>query len=168
VSLDGCIAGADGGVEWLDRYRDAAAEFGSFLREIGACIMGRATFDIAMARGFLGSGYGAMPTWVLTHRPLGPAPGNVRTAAGDPGEVLRRVAETVPMGDIWLMGGGKTIRPFHEARRIDRWEITLVPTVLGGGIPLFLPSRRGDAALKLLRTRTFPSGCVELCYEPVS
>jgi dihydrofolate reductase len=66
---------------------------------------------------------------------------------------------------IWLLGGGRTLRAFLEADLIDRWQLHVVPVVLGSGIP-FLPKlgfRVRD--MSLIRTKSYPSGVVELCYE---
>ena len=60
----------------------------------------------------------------------------------------------------------RSIRPVHEAGLVDTWEISVIPTVLGGGIPLFPPTTRGEEPLTLLGTRTFKSGVVELRYAP--
>jgi len=69
-------------------------------------------------------------------------------------------------GDIWHMGGGKSIEPFERLGLIDRWELTIVPIRLGAGIPLF----RSDAGLlvgcRLTRVGALPMGMVELHYQP--
>ena len=49
--------------------------------------------------------------------------------------------------DIWLVGGGKTIETFLEEDYIDEYIITVTPTILGKGIPLF---RRGGKQIDLL------------------
>jgi dihydrofolate reductase len=164
MSLDGYIADEDGGVAWLDPYMDAAQDFMKFMKEISAAIVGRTTYDHAlrMGRPFGGSG---TPTWVLTHRPIEPLPKGVFPWTGDLKALLEDIDRKARPGDIWLMGGGKAILPFHEAGLIDRWEIGLIPTVLGNGIPMFLPSAKHDAALRLVETKSFPSGTVALTYE---
>lgn len=164
-SLDGYIATADGGVAWLEGHDDAMEDFGTFLSRVGSVVMGRATWDFAASMGQGGGGYAGKPTWVLTSRPFDPPPG-VRTFEGGAAELLREIEEVAPGGDVWLMGGGRAIRPFHEAGLVDTWEISVIPTVLGGGIPLFPPTTRGEEPLTLLGTRTFKSGVVELRYAP--
>ena len=51
ISLDGYIAAPDGGVEWLNPYSDARSGFAPFIKTIGSIIMGRVTYDHAVARG---------------------------------------------------------------------------------------------------------------------
>src|SRR5262249_13993667 len=47
MSLDGYIADARGGVEWLNPYFSPETDFDGFMKSIGATVMGRATFDQA-------------------------------------------------------------------------------------------------------------------------
>ncbi len=65
------------------------------------------------------------------------------------------------------MGGADSIRAFHEAGLVDRWEIFIAPVLLGDGIPLF--PRRPDkpSPLKLTHMHRYEkSGFVEVWYEP--
>src|SRR5688572_8161 len=167
VSLDGYIASDDGGVAWLDPYMDAAAGFGEFMKQIGSFVMGRTTYDQALKMGGMGGGSGGKPTWwVLTHRPIHPLPEGVIPWSGDAADLLRDIDAKAKPGDTWLMGGGKAIVPFREAGLIDRWELAVIPIVLGKGIPLFVPGSREPDALRLVETKTFKSGVVALTYEP--
>jgi dihydrofolate reductase len=67
LSLDGFIADADGGVDWLEPYFSSELEFSTFDSEIGALVMGRRTFDQSVKRGL--SELAGRPTVVLTHHP---------------------------------------------------------------------------------------------------
>src|SRR5215207_6797575 len=71
ISLDGYIAAPDGGVDWLEPYADARSGFAPFIKTIGSAMMGRVTYDHAVARGY--GGFGEMPSYVVTHRPF-PSP----------------------------------------------------------------------------------------------
>lgn len=50
-SLDGFIADANGGVAWLDSYRtpDTFARLNDFMRSIDGAVMGRNTYEKALA-----------------------------------------------------------------------------------------------------------------------
>jgi dihydrofolate reductase len=67
--------------------------------------------------------------------------------------------------DIWLYGGASLIKTFINLNLIDVYKISVHPIVLGSGKPLFenLSKRIG---LKLMDTRVFKSGVVELTYQP--
>ncbi len=162
ISLDGYIAAPDGGVDWLNPYGDARAGFAPFIKTIGSTIMGRGTYDFAVARGY--GDFGDMPAYVVTHRPFSPPSPSVIPYTGNLAELVGLVRERHPR-DIWLMGGGILTRSFAEADLIDIWSVAFVPTLLGSGIPLFPPAAFGERRVRLTRTHTYPSGVVELRYE---
>jgi dihydrofolate reductase len=163
ISLDGYIAAPDGGVDWLNPYSDAGAGFKPFIKTIGSTVMGRTTYDHAVARGGY-AGDANMPTYVVTHRPLETGSPYVIPFTGDLPELVTRIRATTK-GDIWLLGGGGVAKSFHEADLIDIWSVAFVPTLLGSGLPMFPPATFGVRRLKLARTHVYPSGVVELRYE---
>lgn len=171
VSADGYIADVSGGVDWLNDYFSPEIDFMGFLRTIGATIYGRTTFDWAMAQGHAGATDPTAPggrAIVLTRRPIENCPAGVEAFGGDVRELAATLrAELKGTGkDVWLMGGGRSIAPFHEAGLVDRWELSIIPILLGNGIPLFPPHSRGFGALRLTRTRVLENGIVEAWYEP--
>lgn len=66
-------------------------------------------------------------------------------------------------GEMWLFGGGDLFASLLEAGRVNRVEVTIVPILLGGGVPLLQPGG-SRAALKFDGSRTYPSGMVTLSY----
>ncbi|NWH09582.1 MAG: dihydrofolate reductase [Alphaproteobacteria bacterium] len=160
-SADGLIADAAGGVEWLDRYQEANDHgYGAFIREIDTIVMGRATYEVA--RHFGAWPYPDQQCLVLSARPLDdPPPRVARTALDVPalGAALREGE-----GDVWVLGGGRTIRGFLDAGLIDLLELFVVPEILGAGVPLFPP---GHAAFSLSfkGALAFPTGIVRLTYQ---
>ena len=64
--------------------------------------------------------------------------------------------------DIWIVGGGDILHTFIKEKLVDELIVTVAPTIIGEGIPLF---KAGDYQLDLsLRgTRTF-NQFVELHY----
>jgi len=161
ISLDGHIAAPDGGVDWLKPYSDARAGFAPFAKTIGSTIMGRGTYDYAVAQGH--ANFGGLPTYVVTHRELTPAPG-VTPYTGDLAQLVADIRERHPR-NIWLMGGGLLTRSFQDADLIDIWSIAWVPTLLGAGLPLFPQGTFAERRLELVDTRTYPSGVIECRYE---
>lgn len=154
VSLDGYIAAPDGSVDWLNPFFDGLdLDFGKFMNEFGAVIMGRKTFDHSPMKG--GNPY------VLTHQTLAGA----KCFTDIPATVdeIRQTLEGTDK-DIWLMGGGGAISSFCAADCLDRLELTVIPVTLGVGVPLFpngFPGRR----MRLLRTKEHPNGSVGLDYS---
>jgi dihydrofolate reductase len=64
---------------------------------------------------------------------------------------------------IWMMGGGGIIASFLDEGEIDEFRIHVVPILIGEGIPLIQPRHR-SIPLKLLSSKAFPDGVVELNY----
>lgn len=162
ISLDGYIAAPDGGVDWLNPYADGRAGYTPFIKTIGSAIMGRATYDFAVAHGYRGSA--GMPSYVVTNRPLNPPSPFLLPWSGDLSMLVRQLRERHPR-DIWLMGGGKLTKSFAEADLIDIWTVAFVPTFLGAGLPLFPPGAFSERRVRLARMQTYPSGVVQLRYE---
>jgi len=166
VSIDGYIADTDGGIAWLDPYFSDEIDFAGFFSTIGATVMGRRTFDQAIAASAWRPT--SARTIVLTHRPIDDAPPAVRPYAGD----IRSLADTLrhevePSGkDVWLMGGGESIRSFNEAGLVDRWELCTVPVMLGAGVPLFPPGESTGFELTPIHSKTHQNGILEVWYEP--
>lgn len=66
----------------------------------------------------------------------------------------------------WLVGGGKLAAAFREERLITEHIVSIIPVLLGAGIPLYDgPCPRDD--LRLKSSRSYPNGIVQLRYETV-
>lgn len=51
-------------------------------------------------------------------------------------EVVQSPREEDGKKDIWLFGGGSLFRNLAEADLVDTVEVAVIPTILGGGVPL--------------------------------
>ena len=67
---------------------------------------------------------------------------------------------------IWMMGGGGVIASFLDAGEIDEFDIHVIPTLIGEGIPLVAPRHR-DISLRLRSVRKYSDGTARLRYEVV-
>ena len=65
--------------------------------------------------------------------------------------------------EIWLMGGGALFRTLLEAGLVDVVEVSLVPILLGKGLP-FLPGLSSRMPLHLDEVRDLGSGMVQMVY----
>ena len=161
LSLDGFIADRDGGIGWLDNNVDPAeGDYGyaDFYDSVGALAMGRTTYDQVL--GFGDWPYPDKPTYAFTHHPPGSEHPDVQFVT-DPA----RFVTDAPWGegDLWLVGGGKLIAAFRAAGLIDEYILTILPVLLGDGLPLF-PGAQPETALQLKEVRHWPSGVVQLRY----
>lgn len=106
--------------------------------------------------------------YVLTSRPLSADPPTGVTAwTGGAPALLAHLRAARLDRDVELLGGPRTIQAFREFGAIDRFELYLLPVLLGDGIPLF-PSKAAPQTLQLDRHRSFSDGTVELVYSPAA
>jgi dihydrofolate reductase len=161
VSLDGCLADAQGGVGWLEPFEAVDYGMDGFLAQVGSVLAGRTTYD--QARGFGPWPYAGKRVVVMTHRALDPdPPPGVEAAHGDPAAVVARLrAQTT--GDIWLLGGAALAQDCLARGLVDSIEIFLMPLLLGAGLRLFAADG-SPRALALREARPFPNGVVALTY----
>lgn len=166
ASLDGYIADKQGGVEWLNPYFSPEIDFEGFMATIGATVMGRKTYDAARKLG-MPSGASDQKTVVLSRRTLRGAAKGIEVFGGDLRELVARLKHELGGSgkDIWHMGGGESIEPFRALGLVDRFELSIMPVLLGAGIPLFPKHARGWEKLKLTHSRTLKNGIVEVWYE---
>jgi len=64
-----------------------------------------------------------------------------------------------------LVGSPTLIVALSKFKLIDEYQLSVQPTVLGSGLPLF-KNVRDRIDLRLLKTKTFGCGAVTLYYEP--
>ena len=162
VSVDGFIARPNGELDFLPPGGGEPHGYEEFIQSVDALVIGRKTFETVLS--FALWPYGEKPVFVLSTRPLPPAPVGavVEQMSGDPAEILSRL-EARGIGHIYV-DGGITIQRFLRAGLIQRVIITRVPVLIGDGIPLFgdLPH---DVPLRHIMTSSYPSGLVQTEYE---
>ena len=138
TSLDGFIATADGGLDWLEKIPNPdGSDFGyaDFMSGIDALVMGRNTYEKVLSFGVWSYD---KPVFVLSNtldRVSEEMTGKAEVVKGEPREV---VADLNSRGYRNLyIDGGKVIQSFLKADRIDEMIITRLPVLLGDGVPLF-------------------------------
>ena len=139
TSIDGYIADKNGGIDWLHSIPNPDnidMGYGGFTSQIDALVMGRTTFETVC--GFKLDWPYQKPVFVLSNR-LKQIPkeyeGKVELVNGRLKEIMVKIHNK---GYYRLyIDGGRTIQSFLEEDLIDEMTITIIPTLLGGGIPLF-------------------------------
>ncbi len=160
MSLDGYIAGPHGEYDWI--VQDPEMSFAEMMAGFDTFLIGRKTFDV-MAKARLTKPPKGIEYIVFS---------KTLQAEDYPDVRVEREAEPVvrdlrgkPGKDIALFGGGELFRSLLKAGLVDRIEFSVVPVLLGGGIPL-LAAPADQAKLKLLKERLYPkTGLVRLEYE---
>ena len=160
MSLDGFIAGPNGEFDWI--VMDPEIDFAGLMARFDTFLIGRKTFEVMLRMGDAAPPSPGIRNYVFS-RTLRPE--------NCPGATLCRDAEPVvaqlraaPGKDIALFGGGELFRSLLAAGMVDEVSVSLVPVLLGGGIPL-LPSPADRAKLKLKKHRVYKkTGTVGLDY----
>ena len=162
ASLDGFIADENGGVDWLNDFGNPAEDYGmdEFFKQCGTAIMGSKTYEQTLSFNYWWEG---MDGIIFTSRELpGLKDKNIKFVNGDPKPIVDELREKEK--DSWLVGGGILITNFINLDLIDEFTITIIPRLLGKGIAL-CPSIDHISKLKLLESKTFKDGVVQLTYS---
>jgi dihydrofolate reductase len=161
TSLDGFIARSDGALDFLPPGGGEPHGYDEFMATVDALVIGRNTYETVL--GFDSWAYGDKPVFVLSSRPLAPAPAGavVEHLSGTPQQIVATLAQR-GIGHIYV-DGGLTIQDFLRAGLIQRLIVTRVPVLIGTGIPLFGPLAR-DVPLRHVITRQYASGLVQSEY----
>jgi dihydrofolate reductase len=160
VSLDGFLARLDGGLDFLPESAEPHG-YDEFMASVDALVIGRNTFETVL--GFGTWPYGEKPVFVLSTRPLAPAPRGavVERMSGDPADIVSQLAAR-GLRHVYV-DGGITIQRFLAAGLVQRLIITRVPVLIGTGIPLFGALKR-DILVQHVATRQYASGLVQSEY----
>jgi dihydrofolate reductase len=139
TSLDGYIADENGGIDWLHSIPNPEGNdmgYGEFISQIDAVVMGRITFETVCD--FNMEWPYTKPVFVLSNR-LTEIPEELKDKAQIVRGSLTEVLEKIHRQGYHRLyiDGGQTIRSFLKEDLIDDIVITIIPVLLGGGLPLF-------------------------------
>ncbi|WP_195985788.1 dihydrofolate reductase family protein [Clostridium sp. D33t1_170424_F3] len=165
MSLDGYIADTEGGVAWLrgdGSDPENEGSYAAFYDSIDTVILGYKTYrQIATELSPDGWIYSDKKSYVLTHRNLASTE-EITFTQKEPSELLSELKNNGG-GNIWICGGAEIVNQLLESDQIDRYCISIIPTILGDGVPLF-HKHSAEYKLQLLSTRRY-DGIVDLVYE---
>jgi len=160
ASLDGYIAGPDGELDWIrgGSFDELKATYAS----VDTALLGRRTYELTLRPG--------APPWpadwsiVVFSGSLAPEEHpDVRVVRDDAAATVAELRRQ-PGRTIWLFGGASLFRSLLEAGQVDIVEVTIIPVLLGGGVPL-LEAGSSQTRLTLEAARPHPGGAVTLRYR---
>jgi dihydrofolate reductase len=168
MSLDGYIAGPNGEADWI--VIEPEFDFAKLWAQFDTLLMGRRTYEPAIKR--LGKSAMQGMEVIVVSRTLNPSDHPDITIVS---ELTREYLQTLrgenrgkaknkSGKDIWLMGGGELFRSMLKLHEVDAIEVSLIPVLLGSGVPLLPPTAR-QTKLKLAEHKVYPTGRVSLVYE---
>lgn len=160
MSLDGYIAKPDGDISFLSVVEKDGEDYGysDFIKTIDTVIVGRRTYDKILTLGFQYPR--EKEIYIITHNPL---PGSGLKHYSGPLTGLIEGLRSREGKNIFCDGGSEIINELLNDNLIDEFVISIIPVILGDGIPLF---RAGIplSGLKLEECRKFDTGLVQLNY----
>lgn len=169
ASLDGMIAKKDNSVSWFettDSYEKGTTgqDAAEFLKTIDCYVMGARTYEHALQlSASYGWAYGDTPTIVLTHHKLPVERPNVELYSGDLDTLVNDLLKP-RYKNVWVIGGAALAKDFLRTNLADEIRLSVLPIILGDGIPFFDHIGQ-EQALHLKDVTAYKTGMVELCYE---
>lgn len=162
-SLDGFIAKEDGDISWLSIADRTDEDYGynDFINTVDTVIMGRKTYEKVLSFG-IEFPHKDKKCFVLSNTMKGNEH-NIEFYNGDISELIERLREEKGK-NIFIDGGSEVIRAFRNKNLIDEYVISIIPVLIGKGIPLFKDADT-ENSLKLTGSKIFHSGLVQLRYE---
>lgn len=165
MSLDGYIADSKGGVAWLggqDATNQETGSYPEFIKMIDTVVMGWKTYHQIVTELSPDEWvYKGMKSYVITHQKL---TGTEEIIATD--QALDKLVGDLKQQEgkaIWICGGASIANQLIEKDLIDCYHITIIPTLLGGGIRLF-DKEHEELKLRLVSTQSY-NGMIDLVYE---
>lgn len=162
TSLDGYIATEDDSLEWLFKIEGEGDNgYSEFYSTVDTILIGRRTYDWIIEKEKGNFPYKNKKCYVFSRSESGEKE-DVEFINSDIVEFTNRI-KAAAGGNIWLVGGGNLLHFFIKERLVDEFIITIAPTLIGGGIPLF-KEFDFELELKLKGIRRF-NQFAELHYE---
>ena len=155
-SLDGYIAREDGNIDWLPQSGNSG--YDEFYKTIDTVIMGRKTYEQILTFGKYP--YEGQKSYVFTKNTEIKKDGTIEFVF----ETEKLVKELLSSSgkDVWLVGGADLISTFLNFDLIDEIILSIIPIVLGKGIPLFKNIQK-EIKFELVKTTQY-NELVELYY----
>jgi dihydrofolate reductase len=176
VSLDGYIAGPDGGFDWTGSDDEEVFQFAADeVQQVGVHLLGRRLYETMLywetadqdqslnesQRNFAGI-WTSLPKLVFS-KTLTSVEGSNRLATDSLAEEIESWRAKSGPGDI-AIGGATLAAEAASLDLIDEYRLRVHPVLVGGGTPFF-PRAERRADLALTDRRIFSSGVVHLRYR---
>ena len=170
MSLDGYIAKSNDDIGFLSLVEKPGEDYGyfEFIKSVDTIIIGRKTYDHVVELGYEYP-HDDEEVFIITRTERdSSALSNTRYFCGD----LKELITDLKLKDgknIYCDGGAEVVNHLLSEDLIDEFIISVIPILLGDGIPLF-KSGRPESKLNLINAVHFPKGLVQLHYErdPIS
>lgn len=165
MSVDGYIADQSGGVDWLmgeQAGQDDMQSYHEFIKDVDSVVMGWNTYyQIANELSLDEWYYKGLKSYIITHRKETNKE-DILFINENPITFIQQLKQQ-DGNHIWICGGAHLVQQLLKEDVIDRFHISIIPTLLGNGIRLFDDEYEGKK-LKLVHTTSY-NGIVDIVYE---
>jgi dihydrofolate reductase len=175
ITLNGYFQGPKGDLSW-HRHGQEESEYGlEGLKSGSTLLFGRVTYeqmasfwptpDALKNAPVMAEGMNKADKIVFSRTMKKADWNNTRLVKDNMLEEVRKMKQ-LPGKDMAVLGSGSISSQLAAAGLIDEYQLMVDPVLLGNGTPIFkdLPHKLD---LKLTTARTFKSGVVLLCYQPL-
>jgi dihydrofolate reductase len=162
MSLDGYIAKTDNSLDFLSIVEQEGQDYGysDFVKSIDTIIIGRKTFDKVNSMGFEYP-HKDKEVYIIS-RTSRPDNETFKYYTDSLKELILKL-KCRPGKNIYCDGGAEIVNELLRDNLIDEFFISVIPIMLGNGIPLFNKGRP-ELKLRLITTSHFDKGLVQLHY----
>lgn len=168
TSIDGYIAKKDGNIDWLTTFsppteasEDKDCGFSHFFQSVDVLVLGRNSYEAV--RTFDTWPYQGKRVIVLSSS-LTSVCEQAELYSGDAKSLVEKL-QAEGIKHIYV-DGGVTISNFLNANLIDQMIISIIPVILGSGIPLFNKINK-DKWFRLISSRAYSNGLIQMQYEAI-
>ena len=175
VTLNGYYKGLKGDINWHRHGAEENEYAAESLKSGGTLLFGRVTYELMASYWptpiaikndpIVAEGMNKAEKIVFSRTLIKVGWNNTRLVKDDIEEEIKKMRQ-MPGRDMTLLGSGSILTQLAEQGLIDEYQIMVDPVVIGAGTPIFKGIKQ-KLDLKLTGTRTFKSGVVLLCYQPV-
>ena len=169
TSIDGFIAKKNNDIDWLVKFPSPSAEnedkdcgFSKFFSDVDALVMGRNTYEVVEQ----------FDTWPYTGKRVVVLSSTLTSVCPQAelfsGDIATLVSNLHAQGVKHIyVDGGLTISQFLKLGLIDQLIISIIPVVLGEGIPLFRGIGK-DTWCHLVSSQVYSNGLVQMKYDVIT
>lgn len=168
TSIDGYIAKKNNDIDWLTKFNPPTDEneekdcgFSKFFSDVDVLVMGRNSYEVVSR----------FDTWpyegkrvIVLSSTLTVLCKQAELFNGNIAELIKKLSDD-GIKHVYV-DGGSTISQFLNMGLIDQLIISIIPVVLGAGIPLF-SKIKDDKWCRLISSQVFSNGLVQLRYEAI-
>lgn len=165
TSIDGFIATNDGDLSFLSAVEKEGEDYGyaAFISTVDTVVLGKKTYDKVIAMGYPFP-HADKEAYIIT-RTSKEAVGSTQFYTGDVVELVKQLKQQEGR-TIFVDGGAYVVNRLLQAGLIDELYLSIIPVLLGSGIALF-EQHHSMQKMKLLQTKSFDTGLVQLHYSVV-